>query len=104
MFKLKVYFFALFFVFAAIPSFTYVNGLTVSYNQLHAEDAEAKPGMHQVQLIMKKLRASMSSMKDFDELEEAGMSKKDVDRMRRAMSQKIEKLTSEAIGLIRALK
>ncbi len=62
-----------------------------------------KAGMEQVQLIMKKLRASMSSMKDFDELEKAGMPKKDVDRMRRAMQQKIEKLTSEAVDLIRAL-
>ncbi|MDQ6976390.1 MAG: hypothetical protein Q9M22_07490, partial [Mariprofundaceae bacterium] len=69
--------------------------------QLHAEEEQL--GMHQVQLILKKLRASMASMKDFDELETAGMSKKDVDRMRRAMSQKVKKLTSEAIDLIRAL-
>ncbi len=65
--------------------------------------AEEGGSVAQVQLIMKKLRASMASMKDFDELEKAGMNKKDVDRMRRAMQQKIEKLTEEAVGLIRAL-
>ncbi len=99
MFKLKIYLFSLFAV-AVMPSFSNINGTVLSYTPLQAEE---KLGMHQVQLVMKKLRASMSSMKDFDELEAAGMSKKDVDRMRRAMSQKIEKLTSEAIDLIRAL-
>jgi len=102
MYKLKMFMFALFFVIAAAP--TAPNGnikaLTFSYTELHAEE---KDSIGQVQLIMKKLRASMSSMKDFDELESAGMSKDDVDRMRRAMTQKIEKLTQEAVGLIRAL-
>jgi len=42
-------------------------------------------------------------MKDFDELEKAGMSKSDVDRMRRAMTQKIKQLTDEAINSIQSL-
>jgi len=42
-------------------------------------------------------------MKDLDELEKAGMSKEDVDRMRRAMEQKIQQLTDEAIASIHAL-
>jgi hypothetical protein len=42
-------------------------------------------------------------MKDFDELEKAGMPKKDVDRMRRAMTHKIQQLTDEAISSIRSL-
>jgi len=52
---------------------------------------------------LKKLRGSMTSMKDFDELETAGMPKKDVDRMRRAMSHKIKQLTDEAISSIQSL-
>lgn len=59
--------------------------------------------MVKIQLILKKLRGSMTSMKDFDELETAGMPKKDVDRMRRAMSHKIKQLTDEAISSIRTL-
>jgi len=66
---------------------------------LAAEDA----GMDKVSLLLKKLRASMASMKDLDELENAGMTKKDVDRMRRAMEQKIQQLTNEAIASIHAL-
>jgi len=62
---------------------------------------QAASSMSQIQLILKKLRASMSSMKDFDELEKAGMSKKDVDRMRRAMTQKIKQLTDDAVASIR---
>jgi len=63
--------------------------------------AHAASDMGQIQLILKKLRTSMSSMKDFDELEKAGMSTKDVDRMRRAMTQKIEQLTDDAVASIR---
>lgn len=69
----------------------------------HYTPAVAEDGMGKVQLILKKLRSSMASMKDFDELEQAGMSKKDVDRMRRAMEQKIKQMTDEAVDLIRAL-
>jgi len=68
----------------------------IAYPTAHAADQ-----MGQIQLILKKLRSSMSSMKDFDELERAGMSKKDVDRMRRAMSQKIKQLTDDAVASIR---
>ncbi len=65
--------------------------------------AAEKNSMAKIQLILKKLRGSMTSMKDFDELEEAGMSKKDVDRMRRAMAHKIRQLTDEAISSIQSL-
>ncbi|MDQ6974469.1 MAG: hypothetical protein Q9M10_06255 [Mariprofundaceae bacterium] len=61
---------------------------------------QAANEMGKIQLILKKLRTSMSSMKDFDELEKAGMSKKDVDRMRRAMTQKIQQLTNDAVSSI----
>jgi alkylhydroperoxidase family enzyme len=65
--------------------------------------AQEQSGMDKVSLLLKKLRASMASMKDLDELEKAGMSKEDVDRMRRAMEQKIQQLTDEAIASIHAL-
>ncbi|MDQ6994414.1 MAG: hypothetical protein Q9M18_02315 [Mariprofundaceae bacterium] len=64
---------------------------------------QAASDMSKIQLILNKLRASMSSMKDFDELEKAGMSKKDVDRMRRAMTQKIQQLTDDAVSSIRSI-
>ncbi len=70
--------------------------MTVGYTSVHAASS-----MAQIQLILKKLRGSMSSMKDFDELEKAGMSKKDVDRMRRAMTEKIQQLTDDAVASIR---
>ena len=60
-------------------------------------------GIESVQLILKKLRGSMASMKDLDALEEAGMSKDDVNRMRRAMKQKIKQMTNDAVDLIRDL-
>jgi len=69
----------------------------------YAPAVAADDGMAKMQLVIKKLRSSMTSMKDFDELEKAGMSKKDVDRMRRAMQQKINQMTEEAVDLIRTL-
>ena len=60
-------------------------------------------GMAQVRLVLKKLRGSMASMKDFDELEDAGMDKKDVNRMRSAMTRKIKQMTGDAVDLISAL-
>ena len=73
--------------------------------QVHTSQAYAaeENGMAKIQLILKKLRASMTSMKDFDDLENAGMAKRDVDRLRRAMSQKIKQLTDEAIASIHDL-
>ncbi len=72
--------------------------------QLQYSQATAgEKSMAKIQLILKKLRGSMTSIKDFDELEKAGMSKKDVDRMRRAMGQKIKQLTDEAISSIQSL-
>jgi len=69
----------------------------------YAQASAAENGMAKIQLILKKLRGSMSSMKDFDELETAGMPKRDVDRMRRAMTQKIKQLTDEAVQSIHDL-
>lgn len=66
----------------------------------YSKAVAADSAMPQVKLILKKLRSSMDSMKDFDDLEAVGMSKKDVDRMRRAMNQKIHQLTDEAIKSI----
>lgn len=63
----------------------------------------ADANMAQVQLILKKLRSSMANMKDFDELEDAGMDKVDVDRLRNAMKGKIKQMTSDAVDLIRVL-
>ncbi len=67
---------------------------------VYAADAD---GMAKVRLILKKLRSSMASMKDFDELEAAGMDKKDVDKLRRAMKAKIKQMTTDAVELISAL-
>ena len=63
----------------------------------------AGDNMGQVRLILKKLSTSMASMKDLDELEDAGMDKEDVDRMRRAMDRKIKQMTGDAVELIRTL-
>lgn len=59
--------------------------------------------MANVQMMIKKLRDSMLSMKDLDALEDAGMDKADVDKMRRAMKQKIQQMTSDAVEVIRKL-
>ncbi|MDQ7001614.1 MAG: hypothetical protein Q9N02_02855 [Ghiorsea sp.] len=69
----------------------------------YAKVSAAESSMASIKLILKKLRGSLSSMKDFDELEAVGMSKVDVDRMRRAMGQKIKQLTNEAVSSIQAL-
>ncbi len=71
------------------------------YQQLHA--AESNEGMKRLNLIIKKLRDAMGSMKDFDELEKAGLSKKDVNRMRSAMQLKIQQMMEDAIYAIRSL-
>jgi len=68
-----------------------------------AKASAADSNMAQVQLILKKLRSSMANMKDFDELEAAGMDKQDVDRLRNAMKGKIKQMTSDAVDLIRVL-
>ncbi len=65
--------------------------------------AERDKGMQRLNLILKKLRDAMGSMKDFDELEKAGLRKKDVDRMRQAMRHKIQQMMEDAIYAIRAL-
>lgn len=86
-------------------------GLILSLSMISLESGvlsvsvvQAEEGnMSQVRLILKKLRGSMASMKDFDELEEQGMDRADVDRMRRAMKQKIKQMTNDTVDLIRAL-
>jgi len=45
----------------------------------------------------------MAIISDLDDLERAGMDKRDVNRMRRAMNQKIKQLMDEAINSIEAL-
>ena len=72
------------------------------YQQAQAADA-AVSSMKRVTIIIRKLREAMSSMKDFDELEKAGLRKKDVDRMRRAMDAKIQQMMEDAIYAIRAI-
>jgi len=79
-----------------------VSMLGASYALVPSAHA-ADDNMAQVQLILKKLRSSMANMKDFDELEEAGMDKQDVDRLRKAMKGKIKQMTSDAVDLIRVL-
>lgn len=59
--------------------------------------------MAQMRLTLKKLQDAMSSMKDFDELEKAGMPKVNVDRMRSAMQIKINQMMDEVLQEIRSL-
>ena len=59
--------------------------------------------MRRIQILLKKLRESMQSLKDLDDLERAGMPKRDVDRMRRALRQKIQEMIDETIASIREL-
>lgn len=75
-----------------------LNPASIGITQVQAAD-----NMEQVRLILKKLRGSMASMKDFDELEAAGMDKADVDRLRKAMKGKIKQMTTDAVELITAL-
>jgi len=75
-----------------------LNHASVGIAQVQAAD-----NMAQVRLILKKLRSSMASLKDFDELEAAGMDKADVDRLRNAMKGKIKQMTTDAVELITAL-
>jgi len=87
---------------ALVISFFSVMGSSVSFS-LVPQASAAGSNMAQVQLILKKLRSSTVNMKDFDELEDAGMDKKDVDRLRNAMKQKIKQMTNDAVDLIRVL-
>jgi hypothetical protein len=81
--------------------------LSLSFTQQHYFSvptvSAAGDSMAQVRLILKKLRSSMASMKDFDELEDAGMDKEDVDRLRNAMTAKIKQMTTDAVDLISGL-
>ncbi len=77
--------------------------LSVDHTSVGIAQVQAADNMAQVRLILKKLRGSMASMKDFDELEAAGMDKADVDKLRRAMKLKIKQMTADAVDLIKAL-
>lgn len=59
--------------------------------------------MEQISTITKKLIQMTEASRDLDMLEQEGLSKSDVDRMRRAMKQKVNQLTNENIELIKAL-
>lgn len=73
--------------------------LFLGASMAHAADDE----MGRVKLLMQKLRESMQSLRDLDELEKAGMPKQDVDRMRRALQSKIQQMIDETVRSIRAL-
>ena len=77
--------------------------VSLNHASIGIAQAQAADNMAQVRLILKKLRGSMASMKDFDELEAAGMDKTDVDRLRKAMKGKIKQMTADAVELITAL-
>jgi len=77
-------------------------GSSTGYQQAVAAESSVD-GMKRLNLIIKKLRDAMGSMKDFDELEKAGLNKKDVDRMRQAMESKIRQMMEDAIYAIRSL-
>jgi hypothetical protein len=79
-------------------------GVMTSFASIPAADAAAADDkMAQITLIIKKLRESMASLKDLDALEQAGMPKKDVDRMRKALEQKNQEMINEAIAEIQSL-
>lgn len=59
--------------------------------------------MEKISVINKKLIQMAESNKDLDALEQEGLSKADVNRMRRAMRHKVRQLTDENIQLIKAL-
>ncbi len=77
--------------------------VSLNHGSVGITQVQAAADMAQVRLILKKLRSSMASMKDFDELEAAGMDKADVDRLRNAMKGKIKQMTTDAVELITAL-
>jgi len=98
----KKYLFVMMMAFGvAVVSPLSITSTSVGYQQAQAADAVS--GMKRVTIIIRKLREAMSSMKDFDELEKAGLRKKDVDRMRRAMDAKIQQMMEDAIYAIRAI-
>ena len=86
------------FTFIALSGVVMQQSLFARVTSVYAAD-----NMAQVQLILKKMKESMKNMKDFDELEKAGMDKNDVDRMRNAMNVRIKQMTTSAVDLIRVL-
>jgi len=88
--------------FALTAPVTSTESVSFGYQQAHAA-TDSIDGMKRLNLILKKLRDARGSMKDFDELEKAGLNKKDVDRMRSAMEDKIRQMMEDAIYAIRSL-
>ncbi len=86
------------FIFAVLFGVAVQQSLLARVAPVYAAD-----NMAQVQLILKKLKSSMKNMEDFNELEKAGMDKRDVDRLRNAMKAKIKQMTTDAVDLIRVL-
>ena len=89
---------------AAPFTLTQNNSVTTYRVAVAADDAATSlDNMKRLNLIIRKLRDAMGSMKDFDELEKAGLAKRDVDRMRNAMREKIKQMMEDAIYAIRNL-
>jgi len=80
----------------------WVAALLVAFS-LGVASAQAAGDIKQVQLLIQKLRDSMASLKELDELEKAGMPKRDVDRMRRALQKKIQEMIDETVQSIQEL-
>jgi len=59
--------------------------------------------MKDVRLLIQKLRDSMAALSELDELERAGMSHADVERMRKALKRKIQQMIDETIQTIQEL-
>jgi hypothetical protein len=77
--------------------------MNLGTNVATAADLQDDNSMHRVRIILNKLRESLATMGDFDQLEQAGMRKADVDRLRAAMQSKIQMLQEEALLSIRQL-
>lgn len=63
----------------------------------------ASAHLAELKTILAKLRESMASMKELDDLEQVGMPASEVDLMRQALKQKINEMTSEALLSIKRL-
>lgn len=66
-----------------------------------AMDSQSQVG--ELKMALAKLRVSMSSMKDLDELEQIGMPLSEVNIMRHALREKIKEMTSAVLISIQQL-
>lgn len=90
------------FAMAAPLSVNTTTGSVATYSAADAAES-SQDSMKRLNLIIRKLRDAMGSMKDFDELEKAGLDRRSVDRMRNAMREKINQMMEDAIYAIRNL-